>query len=155
MGVDVTIRRELERDVRQAEATVASCDAALAVGDVTRARAQLRAALELFRRAGDRFGQLAAAGAGPDAVGVGVGPDGGAGEVASARQALQVLTRREREVAELVGTGITNRQIGERITIAERTVDTHVQRILAKLNCSSRVQVAVMVTTSQRESSSL
>jgi DNA-binding NarL/FixJ family response regulator len=146
------MRRQLEHDVRQAEATVASCDAALVAGDVTGARAQLRAALELFRRAGDRYGQMAAAGAGPDAVGVGVGPDGHP-EVATARQALQVLTRRERQVAELVGTGLTNRQIGEQITIAERTVDTHVQRILAKLNCSSRVQVAVMVTTSQHETS--
>jgi DNA-binding CsgD family transcriptional regulator len=154
VGVDVTMRRQLEHDVRQAEATVASCDAALVAGDVTGARAQLRAALELFRRAGDRYGQMAAAGAGPDAVGVGlgVGPDGHP-EVATARQALQVLTRRERQVAELVGTGLTNRQIGEQITIAERTVDTHVQRILAKLNCSSRVQVAVMVTTSQHETS--
>ena len=58
------------------------------------------------------------------------------------------LTRREREVAELIAQGLTNRQIGARLFIAERTVDTHVSRILAKLGCSSRAQVAAIVATS-------
>jgi non-specific serine/threonine protein kinase len=57
------------------------------------------------------------------------------------------LTRREREVAGLVAQGLTNRQIGGRLFIAERTVDTHVGHILAKLGCGSRAQVAVMVAT--------
>ena len=55
------------------------------------------------------------------------------------------LTRREREVAELIAQGLTNRQIGGRLFIAERTVDTHVSRMLAKLGCSSRAQVAAIV----------
>ena len=55
------------------------------------------------------------------------------------------LTGREREVAELIAQGLTNRQIGGRLFIAERTVDTHVSRILAKLGCSSRAQVAAIV----------
>jgi predicted ATPase/DNA-binding CsgD family transcriptional regulator len=55
------------------------------------------------------------------------------------------LTRREREVAELITQGLTNREIGGRLFIAERTVDTHVSRILAKLGCSSRAQVAATV----------
>ncbi len=58
------------------------------------------------------------------------------------------LTRREREVAELIASGLTNRQIGARLFIAERTVDTHVSRILAKLGCSSRAQVAAIIATS-------
>jgi DNA-binding NarL/FixJ family response regulator len=58
------------------------------------------------------------------------------------------LTKREREVAGLIAQGLTNRQIGARLFIAERTVDTHVGRILAKLGCSSRAQVAVIVATS-------
>ena len=37
-----------------------------------------------------------------------------------------------------------------RLFIAERTVDTHVARILAKLGCTSRAQVAVIVATSRR-----
>lgn len=60
------------------------------------------------------------------------------------------LTARERELAELVTEGLTNRQIGGRLFIAERTVDTHVARILAKLGCTSRAQVAVIVATSRR-----
>jgi DNA-binding CsgD family transcriptional regulator len=55
------------------------------------------------------------------------------------------LTSREREVAELITQGLTNREIGARLFIAERTVDTHVSRILAKLGCSSRAQVAATV----------
>jgi len=57
------------------------------------------------------------------------------------------LTRREREVAELMAQGLTNRQIGGRLFIAERTVDTHVSRILAKLGCASRSQVAAFVAS--------
>ena len=48
------------------------------------------------------------------------------------------LTVREREVAELVTEGLTNRQIAGRLFIAERTVDAHVARILAKLGCTTR-----------------
>lgn len=58
---------------------------------------------------------------------------------------LRKLTPRELQVADLLAQGLTNRQIGARIAITERTVDTHVQRILAKLECASRVQVALLV----------
>jgi predicted ATPase/DNA-binding CsgD family transcriptional regulator len=58
-----------------------------------------------------------------------------------------VLTSREREVADLVAQGLTNRQIAARLVIAKRTADTHVQRILAKLGCSNRAQAAVIVAT--------
>lgn len=56
------------------------------------------------------------------------------------------LTHREREVADLIAAGLTNRQIGARLFIAERTVDTHVGRILAKLGCASCSQVAAIIT---------
>lgn len=52
------------------------------------------------------------------------------------------LTRRECEVAVLVAQGLTNRQIAESLTIAERTVGTHVEHIMAKLDCHSRAQIA-------------
>jgi non-specific serine/threonine protein kinase len=52
------------------------------------------------------------------------------------------LTRREGEVAALIARGLTNRQIAEELFIAERTADTHVEHILAKLGLSSRAQVA-------------
>jgi non-specific serine/threonine protein kinase len=57
------------------------------------------------------------------------------------------LTRREREIAELIAQGLTNRQIAVRLFIAERTVDTHVGRILVKLGCANRAQVAAIVAT--------
>jgi non-specific serine/threonine protein kinase len=55
------------------------------------------------------------------------------------------LTKREHEVTELIAGGLTNRQIAERLFIAQRTVDTHVGHILAKLGCSNRSQAAVLV----------
>jgi predicted ATPase/DNA-binding CsgD family transcriptional regulator len=55
------------------------------------------------------------------------------------------LTRREREVAALIARGMTNRQIAEELFIAERTADTHVEHILAKLGLASRSQVAAWV----------
>jgi non-specific serine/threonine protein kinase len=51
------------------------------------------------------------------------------------------LTRREREVADLVGRGLTNRQIAETLVVGDKTVETHVAHILAKLGYSSRSQV--------------
>ena len=55
------------------------------------------------------------------------------------------LTKREHEVTELIAGGLTNRQIAERLFIAQRTVDTHVGHILAKLGCHNRSQAAVLI----------
>jgi ATP/maltotriose-dependent transcriptional regulator MalT len=52
------------------------------------------------------------------------------------------LSNREREVAELVAAGLTNRQIAEQLFLSEKTVETHITRILAKLGINSRVAVA-------------
>jgi non-specific serine/threonine protein kinase len=64
----------------------------------------------------------------------------------------EVLTPRENEITELIAAGLTNRQIAERLFIAQRTVDTHVGHILAKLGCSNRSQVAAL--TGQQDYSS-
>jgi non-specific serine/threonine protein kinase len=56
------------------------------------------------------------------------------------------LTRRENEITGLIATGLTNRQIAQRLFIAQRTVDTHVGHILAKLGCSNRAQVAALIS---------
>ncbi|GLW96346.1 LuxR C-terminal-related transcriptional regulator [Microtetraspora sp. NBRC 16547] len=55
------------------------------------------------------------------------------------------LTPRESQVAELIADGLSNRELAERLMIAERTADTHVENILAKLRMSSRVQIAAWV----------
>ena len=52
------------------------------------------------------------------------------------------LTRRERQIAELVAKGSTNKEIAEILVIAQRTVEGHVQNILTKLDFSSRAQIA-------------
>ena len=52
------------------------------------------------------------------------------------------LSPRELEVAGLVARGLTNKQIGEALFLAERTAENHVQHILVKLGFSNRSQIA-------------
>lgn len=52
------------------------------------------------------------------------------------------MTRRERQVAELVATGRTDKEIGELLTISPHTVHGHVKHIIAKLGLTSRTQIA-------------
>ena len=54
----------------------------------------------------------------------------------------QVLSKREYQVAELVAQGMTNQEIGDRLFVSPRTVETHVGRVLAKLGITSRSGVA-------------
>ncbi|MFI6564781.1 LuxR C-terminal-related transcriptional regulator [Streptomyces sp. NPDC050534] len=56
------------------------------------------------------------------------------------------LTRREAEVAGLVAQGLANQQIADRLVIARRTAEGHVERILSKLGFSNRSQIAAWVT---------
>ncbi|MEU7717809.1 ATP-binding protein [Streptomyces tibetensis] len=56
------------------------------------------------------------------------------------------LTRRETEVAQLVAEGLANQQIADRLVIARRTAEGHVERILGKLGFSNRSQIAAWVT---------
>jgi DNA-binding CsgD family transcriptional regulator len=53
------------------------------------------------------------------------------------------LSRREREVAAMVAAGMTSRAIAEKLFIAERTVEGHLERIRNKLGVRSRTEVAV------------
>jgi len=57
------------------------------------------------------------------------------------RPAPDVLTHRQREVADLIGRGFTNRRIAQELGISEHTAITHVRNILKKLGFSSRAQI--------------
>ena len=59
--------------------------------------------------------------------------------------AAKRLSRRELEVAALVAEGLTNREIGQRLFISERTVDGHLEHIRDKLDVNTRAQVAAWV----------
>ena len=58
---------------------------------------------------------------------------------------LQELTDREHEILQLVGTGLTNRAIGERISLSEKTIKHYVTNILHKLQVRNRVEAALLV----------
>jgi len=61
-----------------------------------------------------------------------------------------VLGKREADVARLVAEGLSNKQIGARLFISERTVDSHVRSILNKLGFNSRAQIAAWFASSIR-----
>ncbi|MBG0561392.1 ATP-binding protein [Actinoplanes aureus] len=56
------------------------------------------------------------------------------------------LTRREREIAELLADGLSNREIAAKLVISRRTAETHVEHILGKLGLTNRAQVAAWFT---------
>jgi len=55
---------------------------------------------------------------------------------------LAGLTEQERRILELIGEGLTNRQIGERMFLAEKTVKNYVSALFAKLGMERRTQAA-------------
>jgi DNA-binding NarL/FixJ family response regulator len=67
---------------------------------------------------------------------------------ASEREGAGVLGRRETDVARLLAEGLTNKEIGTRLFISERTVESHVRNILNKLGFNTRAQIAGWMATS-------
>lgn len=55
------------------------------------------------------------------------------------------LTRREREIAELVSAGLTNRAIADQLVLSERTVEGHMRNMLAKLQLTNRTELAAWI----------
>jgi len=86
------------------------------------------------------------------AVDLALGKPAQAGEGAAAgtpEPGTAPLGKREADVARLVADGLTNKQIGARLFISERTVDSHVRSILNKLGFSSRAQIAAWIAAGQ------
>jgi DNA-binding NarL/FixJ family response regulator len=63
-------------------------------------------------------------------------------------RAQDTLTPREHEVLQLLGKGLTNREIGVRLVVSPKTVEHHVSQILAKLGARSRAEAAAMAARS-------
>ncbi len=99
-----------------------------APGDRDRVQALAARAVATARR----LGMPGVAAAGAALIEESSGVRGGAG----------TLTAREREIAALLAGGLANRAIAEHLVVSERTVETHVRNLLAKLGLSNRTQVA-------------
>ncbi len=99
------------------------------------ARGDLPQALELARQVSLEAGRLDMP-----------GPAGRAKQLIQdldrAIQAGDPLTAREREVAELVCVGLTNRAIADQLVLSERTVEGHMRSMLAKLQLTNRTELA-------------
>ncbi|MEU2006210.1 protein kinase [Rhodococcus sp. NPDC019627] len=73
------------------------------------------------------------------------------GNPAPTSEASTRLTKRERQVADLIAEGLTNQAIADRLVISPRTAQGHVEHILAKLGFTSRTQVAAWVVERTRD----
>ncbi len=71
-------------------------------------------------------------------------------ELNNAKSPTMELSLRERQVLDLIADGLTNRQIGERLELAEKTVKNYVSGLLAKLGMEHRTQAAVYRTMLKR-----
>jgi two-component system, NarL family, response regulator DevR len=69
---------------------------------------------------------------------------------ATEKDPLDLLSDQERTVLVLIGEGLTNRQIGERMFLAEKTVKNYVSHLLAKLGLQRRTQAAILATELRR-----
>jgi DNA-binding CsgD family transcriptional regulator len=133
--------------VRHLLAAVAVDDAAGLVHPATAARFRLAMALRARGRSSDvddAQGVLAEADAAAERLGMVPLRTRIAALGATLRDG-GVLSRRETEIVELVGRGLTNRQIASTAHISERTVETHVGHALAKLGFTRRAQIAAWV----------
>ncbi|MFB9724738.1 response regulator, partial [Planobispora longispora] len=72
-------------------------------------------------------------------------------EQESRKDPLAALSAQERQILELIGEGMTNRQIGERMFLAEKTVKNYVSNLLGKLDMQRRTQAASLVTRLKAE----
>ncbi len=151
LGVAACYLGLLDEAVVDLEQAVHACAVSGAAGFHAEARYELAATLARRDDRGDvSRARLLVAEAAQEAADLGMGPVASKASVLIERlrgpRSVTPLTRREREVAQLVAEGLTSREISTRLYLSERTVQNHVQHILTKLNLSNRSQIAVWVT---------
>jgi DNA-binding CsgD family transcriptional regulator len=153
LGIAAHHLGRLDAAVTDLERAARTCQDNGAVGFHVEANVELAAVLARRDRPGDadQARSLATREA-KQAATLGMRPfvdraDGVKAQLSAAGREPLGLTRRELEVAELVGRGLTNRQIAQRLVLSERTAQNHVQHILTKLGLANRSQVAVWVNS--------
>jgi RNA polymerase sigma factor (sigma-70 family) len=73
------------------------------------------------------------------------------GAASTSNDKLDSLTQRENEVLDLLAEGLRQEEIAERLVISPKTVATHIQRILSKLEVRSRAEAVALVLREQRD----
>ncbi|HEY7200525.1 MAG TPA: helix-turn-helix transcriptional regulator, partial [Candidatus Dormibacteraeota bacterium] len=135
----LAVAAELDLPLERAEVERRAAEALAAAGRRAEAVALLVAAHRTARRLGAR--PLAALVAERVAA-LGERVDRRLGRMAAARAAHAGLSRRELEIARLVASGQTDREIAADLSLSPRTVEMHVHNVLTKLDCRSRVDIA-------------
>jgi DNA-binding CsgD family transcriptional regulator len=153
LGIAAHHLGRVDAAVTDLERAAQACQHNGAVGFEVEADVELAAVLARRNRPGDadRTRSLATRAANQAAT-LGMGPfvdraKGLRAQLSAVASEPLRLTRRELEVAELVGQGLTNREIARRLVLSERTAQNHVQHILTKLGLANRSQVAVWVNS--------
>jgi DNA-binding CsgD family transcriptional regulator len=134
------------RRFRHAEACEAAAGELARGGRVAEAKPRFDAAIDAFEAIG---AQRAAARALASARQLGVGRMR-RGARKRPTYGWAALTPAEREVASLVAEGLTNPEVGQRLFISRRTVQTHLSNAFRKLEIASRVELAALVARQER-----
>ena len=139
LGLTASAAGRYDAAVRHLRTAIGVNDGAGLAPFAALARYRLAVALQARGRAADAAEAVGLAVAAGDAADrLGMRPLRAQVDALTAIRNGGVLSRRETEIAELVGRGLTNRQIAAAAHISERTVETHVQHVLAKLGFSGR-----------------
>jgi DNA-binding CsgD family transcriptional regulator len=161
-GLPIELGRSL---ILAGRALVAAGDPARAVSELRRAEARLDAcgayrprdeAARLLRQLGERVargGRPAGRSAGRNQTAAGTPGQRLAGSPAAGRRSVEIsvaagtLSSRERQIADLVAAGQTNRQIAAALFVSEKTVESHLTKVLAKLGVPTRAGVGAALRT--------
>ena len=120
-------------DYEQLDALGIAAEAAAELADLHRAGGDTRQAVAAQQRSEELAARAGGLGTPVMARGAGVEP----------------LTRREREVALMAAGGRSNREIGQRLHLSTRTVDTHLARVYRKLGITRRAELPEVLGTSR------